>query len=58
MAVVCGTVGKAVDSDTRKPQIESSHQQFYLLRTVLKLYQTGERERKNRITHLENNHPK
>ena len=33
---VCGAVGKVVSSDTGDSQFESSHQQFYLLSTVLK----------------------
>ena len=33
----CGTVRRAVASNTRDPRFESSHQQFYLLSTLLKL---------------------
>ena len=34
----CGSVGKAVASDTRDPQLESSHRhKFFLLSTVFKL---------------------
>ena len=32
----CGAVGRAVASDTRDPQFESSHWQLYRLSTVLK----------------------
>ena len=34
----CGTVGRAVASDTRGPLFEYSHRQFYLLTNVLKLF--------------------
>ena len=26
----CGTVGRAINSDTKGPRFESSHEQFYL----------------------------
>ena len=32
----CGAVGRAVTSDTIDLRLESSHEQFYLLFTVLK----------------------
>ena len=32
----CGSVGRAVVSNTRDPQFESSHRQYYFLSTELK----------------------
>ena len=43
----CGTVGRAVASNTRVLQFESSHRQFYLLSTVLnKLFIKDENKEK------------